>query len=228
MLLEGLPAGGKAFEMPNHPKDASLGSRPLKLSGAIYIEASDFREVDDKNYYGLAPGKEVGLLGCGVNITCKEVVRAAGGEISHLVASVDVNRVNKPKGHLHWLSAETAVAAEVRVYDVLFSPEDPEAAAKELGAADAAEADEDDDGEDDEPAAGEPLWLKTLNPNSLVVEHGFVEPSLAADAKPPKAAVPTFQFQRVGFFAVDSDSTPKKPVFNRVVALKEDKEKGKL
>ena len=71
-------------------------------------------------------------------------------------------------------------------------------------------------------------FLKDVNPDSLQVEHGFVEPSLAAAARPPKGAVPTFQFQRVGFFAVDSDSTPAKPVFNRVVALKEDKEKGKL
>ena len=173
----------------------------------------------------------MGLLGAGVNITVtEEHFDAATGELSHVVATVDAARERKVKGHLHWLSADTVIAAEFRVYGVLFEPEDPEATAKELaiGAPEAAEEEEEE--EDKQPAASSaaagapPPWLQLLNPNSLVVEHGFVEASLAKAAAPPARGKtrPAFQFQRVGFFCVDDDSTVKKPVFNRIVALKED------
>ena len=129
---------------------------------------------------------------------------------------------------------------QVRVYDVLFSPEDPEGAAKEAAAAEGGGADdEDDEGEARGEAGGaagggggEPGWLKLLNPNSLAVERGYVEASLAAAVQGGGAkkgrggwAPPTFQFQRLGFFCTDVHSTKAAPVFNRVVALKEDKEK---
>ena len=237
VILKGLPKGGKTFEMANHPKDASYGVRSLTLSQAIYIESEDFRPdlADDKNFFGLAVGREAGLLGAGVNITVTEAITdKKTGEISHLLATVDMEKKNRPKGHLHWVSADTAVAAECRVYDVLFSPEDPEQAAKDAAAAvdvtDAAEEDDDDDEEEGGAASGAaalPPWLALLNPNSLTVEQAMLEPCMKAAAAPPDHTKnrPAFQLQRVGFFCVDDSSTSEKPVFNRIVALKEDKEK---
>ena len=121
---------------------------------------------------------------------------------------------------------------------MLFSPEDPEKTAKEATAAaektagGAAEEEGDEGGEADEEAEADdkvemPAWLTLLNPNSLVVEHAFVEPCLAKEAAPPNKVKDrlAFQFQRVGFFCVDDTSTTAKPVFNRIVALREDKEK---
>ena len=240
--LVGLPPGGKAFEMANHPKDEAYGKRPLTLGASIYIEADDFKPelAGDPNFFGLAVGKEAGLLGAGVNITVTEAVYDSRGGLSHLVATADPTRARKVKGHLHWVSADTAVAAECRVYNVLFSPEDPELAAKEAakaekeagGAAAGGGEDEGDEEGDEEAAVALPAWLKLLNPDSLVVERAMVEPSLAAAAGPPDTTRdrPSFQFQRVGFFCVDDTSTTAKPVFNRIVALKEDsskKDKGK-
>ncbi len=234
VLADGFPAGGKEFEMSNHPKDEAAGKRKLRLGETIYIDADDFREVDDPKYYGLAPNKEVGLLGAGVNITCVQVVRTPSGAIDHLVASVDATRERKPKGHLHWVDAATAKPAEFRVYDVLFTPEDPEAAAKALkdeaaGGGGGEEEEEEEEEEDEGADGGAPGWLKLLNPSSLVVEKGYVEASLlsssSVDASAPNA--PCFQFTRLGYFAPDVSSSRKAPVFNRVVALKEDKEKRK-
>jgi len=254
VLLSGVPAGGKAFETKNHPSNEAMGARQLRLSDVIYIERDDFKPelADDPRFYGLAVGREAGLLGAGVNITVTEAVTdPATGELSHLVATADPTRERKVKGHLHWVSADTAVAAECRVYSVLFAPEDPELAAKGITAAKAAaaaaegEEDEEEEGAADDGAMAEdnpnptvqstmgvalPPWLDLLNPQSLVVERALVEPCLAKEAKRPKIAKdrPSFQFQRVGFFCVDDDSTEKAPVFNRIVALKEDKEKKTL
>ena len=232
VLLTGLPKEGKSFDMPNHPTDESKGKRPLKLTSTIYIEKDDFRPdlADDPKFFGLAVGREAGLLGAGVNITVTAAHTNPSGEITHISASVDMTRERKPKGHLHWVSADTAVAAECRVYDILFTPEDPEGAAKEAAASGAApeeEEEEDDDEGGGDGTAALPGWLKLLNPKSLVVEHALVEPALAkACGKPVSGADrPAFQFQRVGFFCVDDDSSAKKPVFNRVVSLKEDKER---
>ena len=235
VVLDGLPDGGITFTASNHPKDESAGKRTLKLTSPIYIERDDFRDVDDPKFFGLAPGKEVGLLGAHVNIKCTEVKTGKDGAIVELRATVDAERLSKTKGHLHWVSAADSVKCEVRLYDVLFTPEDPEGAAKALkeaggGAAAAAAAPEEEGGEEEaEEAEGdaEPGWVQLLNPNSLVVVKGaLAEPTLAAEAgPPPRLDRPTFQFQRTGFFCVDSDSTKKKPVFNRVVALREDKEK---
>jgi len=232
VTLTDMPEGGKTFSMANHPKDESFGSRSLALTSPIYIETDDFHIEDDPKFFGLAPGKAVGLLGAGVNITCTSVEKDASGNITGLVAKVDASATRpKPKGHLHWVAAQSGVAATVRVYTHLFLPEYPEEAAAELGGE--AEA-EDDEGDGDEeaaaPAAGpaaEPAWTKLVNADSLVTCSAFVETALAeAAAPPPSHTRPTFQFQRLGYFCVDSDSTAAVPVFNRVVALKEDKEKG--
>jgi glutaminyl-tRNA synthetase len=232
--LQGLPDGSKSFPMPNHPKEESYGTRPLKLTSTIYIERSDFRPdlASDSKYYGLAVGREAGLLGAGVNITVTDAVHdKATGELSHLVATADTNRERKVKGHLHWVSAETAVAAECRVYGVLFTPEDPENAAKKAeGETDGADGEEEEEEAESGDGVDLPPWLKLLNPKSLTVEHALIEPALAAAAAPPAKGKnrPAFQFQRVGFFCVDDESTVAKPVFNRIVALKEDRERRAL
>ena len=234
-LVSGMPEGGKAFEMPNHPKEESYGKRPMHLGNSIYIDADDFKPElkDDPSFYGLAVGREAGLLGAGVNITVTEAVYDSRGVLSYLKATADPSRANKVKGHLHWVSAETAVKAECRVYNVLFTPEDPELAAKEAAAKEGGGGAE-EEGEDEDDVGGGvalPPWLKLLNPDSLVVEHALVEPCLAAEAKAPDTGLnrPAFQFQRVGFFCVDDTSTSETPVFNRVVALREAAEvkKGK-
>ena len=174
-----MPEGGKLLDAANHPKE-DLGSRRLVLRHTLYIEADDFRETDDPKYYGLAPGKEVGLLGAGVNITCTGVEKDASGAVVGLTASVDLARANKPKGHLHWVDASEAVPAEVRMYSVLFTPEDVEGTAKTAGAGAGAEAEEEEEGEEEAAAeAAEPAWLKLLNPDSLVVERALMEPAAA-------------------------------------------------
>ena len=238
--LSGVPAGGKTVEVPNHPKEPSFGTRKLTLSNVIYIECDEYRPElkDDTNFFGLAVGREVGLLSAGVNITVTQAVNDATGELSHLLATVDMSKANRPKGNLHWLSADDAVKAECRVYDVLFTPEDPEQAAKDAAASGDGGAEEEEEEADDEEAGGAtatggaalPPWLKLLNPASLVVEHAMVEKSLALAAAKPNLSKdrPSYQLQRVGFFCVDDTSTVKNPIFNRVVALKEDKEKRTL
>jgi len=229
VTLEGMPADGKTFTMANHPKEDSLGSRQMALSSPIYIERDDFREDDDPKYFGLAPGKEVGLLGAGVNITCTGVQRAADGTISGLTATVDLSKARKPKGHLHWVRCADAVEAEVRVYDVLFSPEDPDAAAAKAALGSGGGEDEDEEADEEETSAEVPGWIKLLNPKSLTTCRAYMEPVLRKEAAPPPKHVrPSFQFQRVGYFCVDEASTSKAPVFNRVVGLKEDREKKGL
>ena len=235
VVLAGVPLGGSDLEMANHPKNASLGTRPMKLTPSIFIDRDDFRPdlADDKNFYGLAVGREVGLLGTGINITVTEMISDVSGGISHLLATVDTAKVNRPKCHLHWVSAETAVAAECRIYEVLFSPANPEEDAKAATGASTAEDHERDDEEEVGSSPGAmlalPQWLKLLNPKSLSVEYALVEPILAEAATAPNTTQsrPAFQFQRAGFFCIDDTSTRERPVFNRIVALKEDKEKRK-
>jgi len=216
-------SGGKeSLEMmvPNHPKDTTKGERKLVLAKTIYIETDDFRDKDDKDFFGLAPGKEVGLLGAGMVLTCTK--KEKDGTLS---ATIKARGDSKPKGNLHWVSHGHAVVCEMRLYNNLFTVENPmapvapPAAAKGAAVAAVGEAtpvavDE----EEEEKDEGTPAWLTLINPNSLVVEtKALIEPSLAKAAATPGAA---FQLQRVGFFVVDLDSTAKKPVFNRTVALK--------
>jgi len=237
VVLKGMPAEGKTVHVANHPKEEAMGTRPLTLRSECYIERDDFREVDDPKFFGLAPGKEVGLLGMGVNITCDGVEKDADGNITSLTCSVDLSKANRPKGHLHWVDAGTAVPALVRMYSVLFAPEDPEAAAKAKaagGAAAAAAADEGDDEEEGEEEAvdakaGKPGWLELLNPESCVNEQGLMEAAMRDACGPATGHTrPSFQFQRLGYFCVDSTSTLEKPVINRIVALKEDREAKNL
>jgi glutaminyl-tRNA synthetase len=183
----------------NNPEDASAGTRKVPFSRVLYIEQDDFREVPPKKFFRLSPGREVRLR-CAYFITCTEVVKDAAGDIVELRCTYDPATRGgdspdgrKVKATMHWVSAPHAATAEVRLYDRLFSVEDPE-----------------------REEAGK-TFLDHLNPGSLEVLGGCqVEPSLATAAPGSR-----FQFERLGYFAVDPDSRPGTPVFNRIVSLRD-------
>ncbi len=183
----------------NNPEDASAGSRKVPFSKVLYIEQDDFREDPPKQFYRLAPGREVRLR-YGYLITCQSVVKDAEGNIVELHCTYDpeTRGGNTPDGRkvkstIHWVSAAHAVDAEIRLYDTLFTKEDPN---------------EVEEGQD---------FTANLNPNSLEVLTGCkVEPGLR-NAEPGAR----YQFERMGYFCVDLDSTPGKPVFNRTIGLKD-------
>ena len=189
------------MEVANHPDNTSLGSRRVPFSREIYIEQEDFLEDPPKKFFRLAPGREVRLRNAYL-VTCTDVIKNAAGEIVELRGTYDpatrggdAPDGRKVKATLHWVSARHAADAEVRLYDRLFTSEDPEGAAAKAGG--------------DFPA--------TINPASLEVLRGSkVEPSLAA-----AAAGTRYQFERQGYFSVDRDSRPGTPVFNRTVSLKD-------
>jgi glutaminyl-tRNA synthetase len=183
----------------NNPEDAAAGSRKVPFSRVLYIEQDDFREVPPPKYFRLTPGREVRLR-YGYFITCTSVVKNDQGEVVEVHCTYDpaTRGGNAPDGRkvkatIHWVSAVHAVDAEVRIYDNLFLKEDPS-----------------------DVKEGEDV-LDNLNPASLeVIADAKLEPSLA------NAAVGTrYQFERLGYFSVDPDTKPGKPVFNRTVALKD-------
>ena len=183
----------------NNPEDAAAGSRKVPFSRVLYIEQDDFREVPPPKYFRLTPGREVRLR-YGYFITCTSVVKNDKGEVVEVHCTYDpaTKGGNAPDGRkvkatIHWVSAAHAVDAEVRIYDNLFLKEDPS-----------------------DVKEGEDV-LDNLNPASLeVIADAKLEPSLA------NAAVGTrYQFERLGYFSVDPDTKPGKPVFNRTVALKD-------
>jgi len=184
----------------NNPEDMSMGERKIKFSRTVYIEKDDFREVPPPKFYRLSPGREVRLKDA-FYITCNEVIKdEATGEIIELRCTYDPETYGgtsadgrKVRGTSHWVSAAHAVDAEVRIYDHLFSTEDP----------------------DDVPDGG--VFTDNLNPESLVVMKGCKLEQGLRKAKPGER----FQFLRMGYFVVDSDSTPEAPVFNRTVALRD-------
>jgi glutaminyl-tRNA synthetase len=183
----------------NNPEDASMGTRKVPFSRELYIEQDDFKEVPPKGFYRLSPGKEVRLR-YGYLITCQSVIKNDAGQVVELRCTYDPATAggNTPDGRkvkatLHWVSAAHAHDAEVRLYSQLFTKEDP----------------------NDVPE-GE-TYLANLNPNSLeVVGNCKIEPSLAK-----ASAGERFQFERLGYFCVDPDSTPEKPVFNRTATLRD-------
>jgi glutaminyl-tRNA synthetase len=183
----------------NNPEDPAAGSRKVPFSRVLYIEQDDFREVPPPKYYRLSPGREVRLR-YGYFVTCTSVVKNDKGEIVEVHCTYDpaTRGGNAPDGRkvkatIHWVSAAHAVDAEVRIYESLFLKEDPSDV---------------EEGKD---------VLDNLNPNSLeIIDNAKLEPSLG------NAAVGTrYQFERLGYFFVDPDSKPSKPVFNRTVALKD-------
>lgn len=186
------------FEAVNNPEDESAGKRMVPFSREIYIENTDFMEEPSKKYYRLAPGMEVRLRYAYL-IKCEEVIKDSNDNIIELKciydkdsgggSSSDGRRV---KGVIHWVSVADAREAEMRLYSTLFSKEDP------------------NDIEDGK------TFLDYINPESVIVQKGFIEPSLAEAHSGDK-----YQFERIGYFCVDPDSKPGNMVFNRTVGLKD-------
>jgi glutaminyl-tRNA synthetase len=181
----------------NNPEDETAGSRKVPFSRVLYIERDDFMEDPPKQFFRLAPGREVRLR-YAYFLTCREAVKDPSGEVVELRCTYDpatrggdAPDGRKVKATLHWVSAAHAVEASVRLYDRLFRVEDPDA------------------GEDD--------LVTYLNPDSLqVIEGAMLEPSLAQAASGDR-----FQFERLGYFCADPDSSSGAPVFNRTVTLKD-------
>jgi glutaminyl-tRNA synthetase len=199
VVIDNYPEGQvEEMDAVNNPEDPSAGSRRVPFSRELYIEQDDFREVPPPKYFRLSPGREVRLR-YGYLITCTRVVKNENGEVVEVHCTYDpaTKGGNTPDGRkvkatIHWVSAQHALDAEVRLYETLFSKPDP----------------------NDVPEGQD--FTANLNPKSLEVVRGKVEPSLAS-AKP----LDRFQFERLGYFALDKDSKPGKPVFNRTVALKD-------
>ncbi len=200
VVIDNYPEGQtEEMEATNNPEDASAGTRKVPFSRVLYIEQDDFREDPPKQYFRLSPGKEVRLR-YGYFITAKSVVKDATGQVVEIHCTYDpaTRGGNAPDGRkvkstIHWVSAAHAIEAEVRLYDNLFAVENPNAV----------------------PEGQE--FTVNLNPKSLdVVPDAKLEPGLRG------AAVGTrYQFERLGYFCVDKDSTADKLVFNRTVGLRD-------
>jgi glutaminyl-tRNA synthetase len=183
----------------NNPEDASAGTRKVPFSKVLYIEQDDFREDPPKQYFRLSPGREVRLR-YGYFLTCTSVVKNEAGEVMEVHCTYDpaTRGGNAPDGRkvkatIHWVSAQHSVSAEVRLYDNLFTKENPNDAPE---------------GQD---------FTANLNPHSLETLHDAkLEPSLL-EAK----VGAYYQFERLAYFCVDPDSTPGHPVFNRTLPLKD-------
>jgi glutaminyl-tRNA synthetase len=200
VVIENFPEGEvDELDAINNPEDESAGTRKVPFTRELYIERDDFMEDPPKKFFRLGPGREVRLR-YAYFVTCTDVVKDAAGEVVELRCTYDPATRGgdspdgrKVKGTLHWVSAEKALPAEVRLYEPLFSKENPL-----------------------EVAEGQ-TFLDNLNPHSLeVLESARVEPSLASAA--PGASV---QFERLGYFCVDLDSNERNLVFNRTVTLRD-------
>ena len=200
LVIENMPEGEIHWlTLPNHPEDPAFGTRQVPFGREVFIERDDFREEAPKKWFRLAPGAEVRLKGACL-VRCTDVVRDAAGEVVELRCTWDPASLGgdapdgrKVKGTLHWVSAAHAVPAEVRLYDRLFTAEDPM----------------------DVPEGGD--WRATLNPGSLeVLAEARVEAAVAEAAPGTR-----FQFERLGDFCADPDGRPGAPVFNRTVGLKD-------
>ena len=183
----------------NNPENEEAGMRDVPMSKVLYIERDDFMENPPKKYFRLQPGGEVRLR-YSYLIKCEEVIKDEEGNIVELRCTYDPlsgegssSDGRRVKGVIHWVSAEHAVEAEVRLFNPLFKTEDPF-----------------------DTSEGQTSWEDNLNPESLVVTKGYLEPAL----QNAEVGVP-FQFERVGYFCADTDSTAEHPVFNRTVTLKD-------
>ena len=183
----------------NNPENEEAGMREVPFSKVLYIERDDFMENPPKKYFRLSPGNEVRLR-YSYLIKCDEVIKDEEGNVVELRCSYDPmsgegssSDGRRVKGVIHWVSAEHAVEAEIRLFNPLFKTEDP-----------------------NDTSEGQTSWEDNLNPDSLVVTKGYLEPALK-DA--PIGT--TYQFERVGYFCPDTDSTAEHLVFNRTVTLKD-------
>ena len=200
VVIDNYPDGQtEEMDAVNNPEDPSAGMRKAPFSRVLYIEQDDFREVPPKGYYRLSPGKEVRLR-YGYFITCTGVTKNDQGEVIEVHCTYDpaTRGGNAPDGRrvkstIHWVSAQHALHAEVRLYDTLFLKEDP----------------------NDVPEGHD--FTANLNSNSLeIISDARLEPSFA-DAQPGSR----YQFERLGYFCVDPDSSRQRLVLNRTVALKD-------
>ncbi|HWI24600.1 MAG TPA: glutamine--tRNA ligase/YqeY domain fusion protein [Lysobacter sp.] len=200
VVLTNLPEGHEeTLNFANHPKDAAQGERGIPFSRELWIEREDFEEVPPPGFKRLTVGGDVRLRGAGI-IRCDEVVKDDAGRAIELRCTLDpesrpgmegANR--KVKGTIHWVSAKHAIAAEIRLYDRLFTVADP---------------DNDEGGKS---------YVDYLNPDSRRIVTGYVEPA-AAQAAPEQS----YQFERIGYFVADRyDHRPERPVFNRSVTLRD-------
>jgi glutaminyl-tRNA synthetase len=200
VVIDNYPEGQtEQLDAVNNPEDPNAGTRKVPFSREFYIERDDFMEDPPKKFFRLAPGREVRLR-YAYFVTCTDVIKDANGEVIELHCTYDpatrggdAPDGRKVKSTLHWVSAEHAIEAEVRLYGHLFTKENP-----------------------DDVAEGED-FKSNLNPNSLeVLTSCRLEPSLV-EARP----MSRHQFERLGYFCVDKDSTKGKPVFNRTVTLRD-------
>ena len=199
VVIEGYPEESEEFDAANHPSDPAMGTRKVPFSKTVFIERDDFQEEPAKGFFRLAPGREVRLRYAYI-VRCESVVKDANGEIVELRCSYDpasrggsAPDGRKIKGTIHWVSAGHAVEAEVRLYDRLFSTPNP-------------------------GGKNEPDYRSSLNPKSIETLTGCkLEPSLGL-----AAGQGGFQFERLGYFCLDSkDATPQRPVFNRTATLRD-------
>lgn len=198
VVIENFPEGQvEEMDVMNNPEDPTAGTRKVPFSRELWIERDDFMENAPKKFFRLAPGREVRLRSA-YFVTCNEVVKDADGNVVELRCTYDPATRGgsspdgrRPKGTLHWLSAAHAVPAEVRLYDYLFT--------------------------DPFPGSGDRELFEDLNPDSETVLHGcLVEPALAG-----ATIGETVQFERLGYFCTDPESTEDAPVFNRTLTLKD-------
>ncbi len=200
VVIENYPEGlVEQFEIQVNPEDPAAGTRKVPFARTLFIERDDFREVPPPKYYRLFPGNEVRLRGA-YFIVCKDVVKDDAGNVVELRCTYDpASRGGaspdgrKVKSTIHWTSAAHSVPATVRLYEPLFTRENPNDESEGLD------------------------WRAHLNPNSLVtIVDARVE---AATAGLPAGT--TVQFERLGYFCADTDTTPALPVFNRTITLKD-------
>ena len=197
LVIDNYPEGAsEEIEVANHPQNEAYGTRTVPFSREVYIERDDYMEDAPNKFKRFTIGREVRLRGA-YCVTCNEVERDENGNVTVLHGTYDpeTKGVNPPdgrkvRGTIHWISTAQAIAAEFRLYDRLFTEENP-------------------------LADSEVEYTELLNPDSLIVQQGFVEPSLAQTAPETR-----FQFERVGYFCADADHTAEKPIFNRTVGLR--------
>ncbi|MFA5285693.1 MAG: glutamine--tRNA ligase/YqeY domain fusion protein [Smithellaceae bacterium] len=198
VVIDNYPeGGGEVLECQNHPQHPELGTRPVPFSRELYIERDDFMENPSKKYHRLGPGREVRLRNACI-IKCESIVKdERSGEVVELHCTYDPETLGGPPadgrkvpGVIHWVSAEHGAPVEVRLYDRLFSIQDP---------------------------GSEEDFIKYLNPGSLeILTSCYAESSL----KNAKSGT-QYQFERLGYFCVDPDTAAGRPVFNRVVPLRD-------
>ncbi|OWR15122.1 glutamine--tRNA ligase/YqeY domain fusion protein [Chryseobacterium sp. VAUSW3] len=200
LVIENYPQDAEEWlETENNPEDENAGTREIPFSRELYIEREDFKEEAGNKFFRLKLGGEVRLKSAYI-IKAERVEKDENGEITTIYATYDPKSksgsgteesLRKVKGTLHWVSAKHALPVEVRIYDRLFTTPQPD-------------------------AEKETDFMDFINPESLKTVHGFAEPSLQnAEIGQP------YQFQRIGYFTKDRDSTPEKLVFNRTVTLKD-------